>query len=144
MLPTSPTTGTAQRQWLWIDGVWFNQAVSHAVPFVGYETLLPLGSSIAFLMLNLVPLRTIVGREPDDDETPTTSAGCVIMVRFWFYFWLFALFTSCGAAIWIWVQFYWGTWTGVAMFLATVVMLVDAVGFSVCRYYFRERGEGGK
>lgn len=123
--------------WIWIDGVWHNQAITHAVNFVGYETLIPISSTISFILLNSVGLRIIVGREADEEDSQKMSDGCRITVRFWFYFWLVALFTSCGAALWIWIQFYWGTWTGIAMFLSSIIFLVDAILFSLFRYYFR-------
>lgn len=123
--------------WLWIDGVWHNQSITHAVTFVGYETLVPISSTIAFLLLNSVNLRVIVGREFDDDESQKMSDGCRIIVRIWFYFWLSVLFTCCGAALWIWIQFYWGTWTGIAMFLCSIIFLLNAILLSLFRYYFR-------
>lgn len=123
--------------WIWIDGVWHNQAITHASNFVGYETLIPISSTIALVMINWVKLRVVVGREYDEDEEQQISYGWLVIIRIWFYFWLMVLFTSCGAALWIWVQFYWGTWTGPAMFISAVIILLDAILFSLFRYHFR-------
>ena len=125
--------------WIWIDGIWYNQKVTHFTHFVGYEVLVPLGSTIAFMMLNIISLQTIISKEDDedDDSSQKTSTGCRIIMRFWFFFWLGSLFASCGAAIWIWVQFYAGSWTGFAIFLSSLMFLSDAVLFAIFRYYFR-------
>ena len=124
--------------WIFIDGVWRNQAITHASQFVGYAVMVPLGSTISFVMLNLISLQHIISKEEDEDEdNPKTSSGCRILLRFWWFFWLSALFTSGGAAIWIWVEFYKGSWTGFSLFLSALLILLDAVLFSIFRYYFR-------
>ena len=124
--------------WIFIDGIWWNQATTHAGHFVGYEVMVPIGSTIAFVMLNLISLQYIISKEDDEDEdNPKTSTGCRILLRFWWFFWLSCLFASGGAAIWIWVQFYSASWTGLSFFLAALIILLDAILLSVFRYYFR-------
>lgn len=124
--------------WIFIDGVWHNQAITHAGHFVGYEVMVPIGSTIAFCMLNLISLQYVISKEDEDDEENTkTSSGCRIILRAWWYFWLSALFSSGGASIWIWVQFYPNTWTGLSLFLSSIIILLDALLFSISRYYFR-------
>ncbi len=113
--------------WLFISGVWYNQHISHHSHFYGYETLPGIGAMIAFIMLNLIELKRIVGSE---------SSGSISFnrfIKFWFFFWIASFFISGGGALWIWIKFYWGTLTGVDIFLQVLLIMLTSMAYLICR-----------
>lgn len=118
--------------WIFIDGVWYNQHVSHYAIFVGYETLPGIGATIGLVMINLIDLKYVIG--PTITET---SRGCNILIKFWFYLWCSVLVMCVASALWIFIKYYAHSWTGGALFVQTFLIMVDALLLLVFRHLFR-------
>lgn len=118
--------------WIFIDGVWYNQHISHYANFVGYETLPGIGATIAYVMINLIDLKYVIG--PAITET---SRGCNILIKFWFYLWCSVLFMCVASSLWIFIKYYTHSWTGGALFVQTFLIMVDALLLLVFRHLFR-------
>jgi hypothetical protein len=106
--------------WMYVSGTWRNNAVTHHTKFVGYEPLPGVGAFIAFVMINLIDLKRLIG--PDSQE----SACLDRWIRGWWFFWTMFFLICAGGALWIWIDFYWNTWTGIAIFLQTIMIAIDA------------------
>lgn len=118
--------------WIFIDGVWYNQHISHYSNFVGYETLPGIGAFIGFVMINLIDLKYVIGPNSTD-----ASRGFKILVQFWFYLWCSVLVMCVASSLWIFIKYYTHSWTGGALFLQTFLIMCDALLLLVCRHLFR-------
>ena len=117
--------------WIVISGFWYNQHVSHHTVFKGYETLPGIGATIAFIMINLIDVVRVIGPERKDSM-------CVDrFVKFWFYFWVAMFFICGGGALWIWIKFYMGTWTGLSIFLQVLLIIIASIAFLILRAVIR-------
>lgn len=125
--------------WIFIDGVWYNQHVSHYSKFYGYETLPGIGATIAFVLLNLIDLKYVIWSNNDNgfgDTRLNVSNGFVILIQFWFYLWSAVLVMCNGGSLWIFIVYYTHSWTGVSMFLQTFFIMVDAYLYLILRHLF--------
>lgn len=120
--------------WIFIDGVWYNQHISHYAFFFGYETMPGIGATIAFVMINLIELKYVIGKNTEE----TTSRGCSILIQIWFYWWLTILVICNGGSLWIFIKNYRHSWTGAALFIQTFLIMIDALLLLVVRHLFRK------
>lgn len=126
--------------WIFIDGVWYNQHISHYANFVGYETLPGIGATIAFIMINLIDLKYVIHSNDESDYSETTtSRGCYIVIQFWFYLWSSVLIMCNGGSLWIFIKYYTHSWTGGALFVQTFLIMFDALLLLVLRHLFNKR-----
>lgn len=117
--------------WMFISGVWYNQKISYHADFKGYETLPGIGATIAFIMINFIDVVRVIG--PDRRESICVDR----FIKFWFYFWVMIFFVCGGGALWVWIKFYWGTWTGLSIFLQVLLIMIDAIAFLIFRSMIR-------
>lgn len=114
--------------WMFISGVWYNQTVSHHGKFYGYEVLPGIGATIAFICINVITLNSVIGGSSNSNH------GCNIFVKFWFYLCIAVFFMCGGSAIWIWIKFFYGTWTGVSIFLQVMMIMIASIFLLIMRY----------